>query len=179
MCVTSPPYLNSFDYTDIYRPHLFLGGFVKTAKDLRALRLRTLRSHVQVSWPDPVGLRLPKQLESEIREVSSRAEALWDRRIPNMVRAYFEDMHTLLAVLTKRAYKRSILWLIVSTSAYAGVEIPVDVHIAEITQSMGWDTEAIILLRNLRASGHHWKRYRKANGDVEHLRESLIVLAKN
>ncbi len=29
LCVTSPPYLNSFDYTDIYRPELFLGGFVK------------------------------------------------------------------------------------------------------------------------------------------------------
>ena len=26
LCVTSPPYLNSFDYTDVYRPELFLGG---------------------------------------------------------------------------------------------------------------------------------------------------------
>ena len=23
LCVTSPPYLNSFDYTDVYRPELF------------------------------------------------------------------------------------------------------------------------------------------------------------
>jgi len=26
LCVTSPPYLNSFDYTDVYRPELFLGS---------------------------------------------------------------------------------------------------------------------------------------------------------
>ena len=32
LCVTSPPYLNSFDYTDIYRPELFLGGFVQSGR---------------------------------------------------------------------------------------------------------------------------------------------------
>src|SRR5690606_13247838 len=30
LCVTSPPYLNSFDYSDVYRPELFLGGFVES-----------------------------------------------------------------------------------------------------------------------------------------------------
>jgi hypothetical protein len=29
VCVTSPPYLNSFDYTDVYRPELFLGRWVR------------------------------------------------------------------------------------------------------------------------------------------------------
>jgi hypothetical protein len=32
LCVTSPPYLNSFDYSDVYRPELFLGGFVDSAR---------------------------------------------------------------------------------------------------------------------------------------------------
>jgi len=34
LCVTSPPYLNSFDYSDIYRPEMFLGKFVH---DIRSL----------------------------------------------------------------------------------------------------------------------------------------------
>jgi hypothetical protein len=47
LCVTSPPYLNSFDYSDIYRPELFLGGFVDSNKSLMKVRLQTVRSHVQ------------------------------------------------------------------------------------------------------------------------------------
>ncbi|GHU55988.1 hypothetical protein FACS189442_4150 [Spirochaetia bacterium] len=34
LCITSPPYLNTFDYTDIYRPELFLGQFIKNNDEL-------------------------------------------------------------------------------------------------------------------------------------------------
>mgnify|MGYP003338391172 CR=1 FL=1 len=53
LCVTSPPYLNTFDYTDIYRPELFLGKFVVGAQKLYDLRLETVRSHVQAKWNVP------------------------------------------------------------------------------------------------------------------------------
>ena len=53
LCITSPPYLNSFDYSDIYRPELFLGRFVSTTDELRKIRLMTVRSHVQASWSKP------------------------------------------------------------------------------------------------------------------------------
>ena len=43
--VTSPPYLNSFDYSDIYRPELFLAGYVVNNRRLM-IRLQ-LRFHVQ------------------------------------------------------------------------------------------------------------------------------------
>src|SRR5207248_5590090 len=53
LCVTSPPYLNSFDYSDIYRPELYLGGFVDSNRSLMQIRLKTLRSHVQAKWSEP------------------------------------------------------------------------------------------------------------------------------
>jgi hypothetical protein len=53
LCVTSPPYLNSFDYSDVYRPELFLGRFVSDTKQLQKVRLDAVRSHMQASWDDP------------------------------------------------------------------------------------------------------------------------------
>ncbi len=53
LVVTSPPYLNTFDYTDIYRPELFLGKFVLNSKSLYKLRLKTIRSHIQAKWKMP------------------------------------------------------------------------------------------------------------------------------
>ena len=44
-CVTSPPYLNSFDYSDVYRPELFLTGQVGSNDQLMRIRLRTVRSN--------------------------------------------------------------------------------------------------------------------------------------
>jgi|LSQX01.1.fsa_nt_gb hypothetical protein len=45
LVVFSPPYLNSFDYLDIYRPELFLGEFVNNNEDLRAIR-KKLQGHM-------------------------------------------------------------------------------------------------------------------------------------
>ncbi len=60
LIVTSPPYLNTFDYTDIYRPELFLGKFILNSKALYQLRLTTIRSHIQANW----GLPNLKSIES-------------------------------------------------------------------------------------------------------------------
>jgi len=49
ICITSPRYLNSFDYSDVYRPELFLGGFVNSNKSLMKIRLQTVRSHLQAN----------------------------------------------------------------------------------------------------------------------------------
>lgn len=55
-----------------------------------------------------------------------------------MVQAYFEDMEVILRGLRRRAAANASLWLVVSTSAYAGVEVPVDLILAEIGQRSGW-----------------------------------------
>ena len=40
LCITSPPYLNSFDYSDVYRPELFLMEMVRNTQQLRKIRLQ-------------------------------------------------------------------------------------------------------------------------------------------
>lgn len=179
LCVTSPPYLNSFDYSDIYRPEMYLGKFVSDTAELRAVRLRTIRSHVQVSWHQPTEEDFGPLYLNSMALLQERKDALWDRRIPTMVQAYFEDMKNVLATLRRRAHAEAHLWIVVSTSAYAGVEIPVDLIIANIAGKVGWRLKEIGVIRNLRCSGQHLKTVGGDSKNPLQLRESAVVLTAN
>lgn len=52
LVITSPPYLNSRDYTDTYMLELKTLGFTKTSEEIKELREKTIRSHVQIKWSD-------------------------------------------------------------------------------------------------------------------------------
>lgn len=177
LCITSPPYLNSFDYTDVYRPELFLGRWITTMKQLRALRLRTVRSHVQVSWSLPKSDDFGVIYSRSIEALRSESKELWDSRIPRMVQAYFEDMRMVLASLRRHAARNATAWIVVSTSAYGGVEIPVDLIIAEIATRTSWNLREVSVLRYLRRlSGQQWSDLAENNTRGPHLRESVIIL---
>jgi hypothetical protein len=175
LCVTSPPYLNSFDYSDIYRPELFLGRFVESNAALMKVRLKTLRSHVQASWAAPkkdeFGL-LYANCINELRQSGS----LWDPRIPKMVQAYFEDMDKILRQLRLRALKNASVWIVVSTSAYGGVQVPVDLILAEIGERAGWALREVGVLRHLRSSSQHVKHVNDVERKSVPLRESVVIL---
>jgi hypothetical protein len=175
LCVTSPPYLNSFDYSDIYRPELFLGGFVDSNRSLMQIRLKTVRSHVQANWSAPTNDEFGLCYQRCITELRAVGLPLWDRRLPTMVQAYFEDMEKVLRALKKNALKGASLWLVVSTSAYAGIEVPVDLILAEIGQRAGWHLREVGVLRYLRSSGQHMKRFDPADRKAIPLRESVVV----
>ncbi len=176
LCITSPPYLNSFDYTDIYRPELFMGQFITTQADLYNLRFTTVRSHVQAKWENPKNKNFGKHYQQTIKRLLKERDNLWNKRIVLMVQAYFEDMKKVLAGLRKKAEQNAMVWLVVSTSAYAGVEVPVDYIIAEIGSQVGWDLVEIGLLRNLRSSSQH---YSTVDSSTHQLRESVVIMRAN
>ena len=187
LCVMSPPYLNSFDYTDVYRPELFLGDFVADMNDLRRLRLSSVRSHVQIKWSDPVTDQFGSHFDLAYKEITARAKKLWNRRIPAMLKAYFEDMGRVLRSLRREAQESASLWIVVSTSAYAGVEVPVDLILADVACQAGWSLNEVRTLRHLRRLPvQQWDELVQAaqkkihsnerTHDGPHLRESLVVL---
>ena len=180
LCVTSPPYLNSFDYTDVYRPELFLGRFVKSMAELRELRLRTIRSHTQVKWEDPKEDEFGPHFTPVLEEIRDQRESLWNRRIPKMIRAYFEDMRLILRQLKELAEDEASVWIVVSTSAYAGVEIPVDLIVADIACREGWFLREVSVMRYLRrVPVQQWKQLEERNPRRSpHLRESIVILDK-
>lgn len=175
LCVTSPPYLNSFDYSDVYRPELFLGGFVRSNKDLMRIRVRTVRSHVQALWPHPKDADFGLLYQKSVSELRDQESTLWDPRIPLMIQAYFEDMKTILTRLRRRAATNASAWFVVSTSAYAGVEIPVDLILADIGRQAGWFLREIGVLRYLRSSGQQMQQLGKTPSRSGALRESVVI----
>lgn len=172
LCITSPPYLNTFDYTDIYRPELFMGGFIPNSKALYSLRLRTVRSHVQALWPTPTEQDFGPDYTRVMEYIMSHQDMLMCKRIPLMIQAYFEDMKEIMEKLWVKMKNGGQVWIVVSTSAYAGMEIPVDTIIGNIGMKTGFELIGIQKLRDIR------KRKTKNSGNIDLLRESLIKLVK-
>jgi DNA modification methylase len=173
LLVTSPPYLNSFDYSDVYRPELFAGGFVSSNADLRRLRLETLRSHVQVNW-EGSGMVASPMIQPVLKSMEGRP--LWDRRLPSMIQSYFADMAVIFREAKRTIRRGGEAWIVIGTSAYAGVEIPVDLILADVASRSGWTLKNIFVLRRLRAAGQHFAK--SVVEKLPFLRESLIVLKR-
>lgn len=170
LCITSPPYLNTFDYTDIYRPELFLGQFVKNREELYNLRLETIRSHIQAKWENPYCSNFGELYKSSMEHISNHENELMHKRIPLMVQAYFEDMLNILKQLRSKAEKNTQLWFVVSNSAYADKEIPVDLIIAEMAGLANWKLKEVGVLRDIK------RRKTKHSPSINTLRESVIIL---
>ena len=172
LCITSPPYLNTFDYTDIYRPELFLGQFVKNMDDLYKLRLKTIRSHIQAKWETPINSDFGYIYKNCMKYLYNHETDLMHKRIPLMIQAYFEDMINVLKLLYNKAEKSAQLWFVVSNSAYADKEIPVDLIIADISKLAGWKLLEIGVLRNIK------RRKTIHSPNINSLRESVIIMQK-
>jgi DNA modification methylase len=173
LMVTSPPYLNSFDYSDVYRPELFVGGFVKNNDELRNIRLQTIRSHVQANWKSSKEICSPI-LEPLISKLNKKM--LWNNRLPDMITSYFADMSKILKDSYRLIRRKGHAWIVVSTSAYGGIEIPVDLILADIGTRNGWNLIGVNVLRQMRTAGQQ-KLKLKTTKNLP-LRESLIILQK-
>jgi hypothetical protein len=165
--------LNSFDYSDVYRPELFVGGFVENNEELRQIRLRTIRSHVQVKWK--TSTLITSQLLVPVIERLNDAK-LWSSQLPAMVSSYFVDMATMLKNSSRLVRPGGEAWIVVATSAYGGVEIPVDLILADVASKNGWDLEGVYVLRQMRSAGQHWSHLEDRKRLP--LRESLILLKR-
>lgn len=164
--LTSPPYLNSFDYTDIYRPELFLLNAARNSNELRKIRLATLRSHVQVAWKSSPPLDIPL-LKRKIETINSAG--LWCGRIPDMINAYFVDLDQIVQQCTQRLKPDATAGFVVADSAYCGVVIPVGLILSTILERHGLVTKKTTLFRRTLGNGNHQQR------SMERLNEVMVV----
>lgn len=123
LCIFSPPYPNSFDYTDVYNIELWMLNYLRTNTDNKELRINTLTSHVQVkrdykSYPKGSDL-----LKKTIEELDGVKSLLWNKNIPSMVGTYFSDMLLIIENIYDNLAKGGEIWMVVGDSKYAGVKI--------------------------------------------------------
>ena len=164
--LTSPPYLNSFDYTDIYRPELLLLKAARNSAELREIRFTTLRSHVQVAWAPSRALAIPL-LRRKIEAIESVGS--WCGRIPEMINAYFVDLDRVIEQCSKRLKVGATAGFVVADSAYCGIVIPVDLILSKILKRRGFVTKKTTLFRETLGNGNHQVR------SSERLKEVIVV----
>ena len=168
LAVFSPPYPNSFDYTDVYNLELWILGYLNDWQDNLALRTATLSSHVQVSREFPDAPDGSLSLELVLADLEKRRDKLWDQHIPAMVGGYFSDLLNVLGHLRRILVPSATTWMIVGDSSYAGVQVPVAKVLEELACSRGWRVLKRESLRAIRNSPQQ--------GGGETLAEQLLVL---
>jgi DNA modification methylase len=168
LIITSPPYLNSRDYTDIYMLELKVLDLITNYDELKRLRRETLRSHVQVKHGDLNLLPLPT-LVSYIELIENKGVSYWNNDLLNMIKGYFLDMDFLFSQFRRIMRRDKFIYFNVANSAYFGEVIKVDEIICEIAESKGFEVIEIRKARNLKSSSQQ-------SISVKSLRESVIVL---
>ena len=172
LVITSPPYLNSRDYTDTYMLELKTLGFTKTSEEIKELREKTLRSHVQIKWNDTsnVNNELLENTLVELEEASKEIEK-WNDSIIDMVRLYFVDMQNIFRVLYGKMKIHGRIYFNVSNSAYFNVLINTLEICASIAEQEGFKVLEIRDARKLKTSPQQKKTIGK-------LLEGVVVLEK-
>jgi DNA modification methylase len=168
LAVFSPPYPNSFDYTDVYNVELWMLGYLKGPTDNRNLRGQTVSSHVQVSREFNPAPTSSAALNDALASLHDRMSQLWNPWLPSMVGAYFAEMDGLLTELRRIVMPGGSIWIVVGDSRYAGVPIASGAIVAELAQNHGLTPRPVEVLREMRGFG--------ASGSARHLTESLVVL---
>lgn len=171
LIITSPPYLNSRDYTDIYMLELKVLQLVNSPEELRELRKSTLRSHVQVAYKGVYPIN-NERLQCCLEKMRLSENKSWNSDILNMICGYFEDMQLLFESFNRKMQKGGLVYFNVANSAYFGIEVPVDYIIGDIAEENGFTVKEIRKARDLKTSPQQGKLIGK-------LRESVLVMQKN
>ena len=172
LVITSPPYLNSRDYTDTYMLELKTLGFTQNNDEIRHLREQTLRSHVQIKWKDKACID-NRYLRSTLEELetASRKTKIWNNSIVDMIRLYFVDIQKIFKIIYKKLKKGGKIYFNVSNSAYFNVLINTLEICASIAEGEGYTVKEIRKARNLKTSPQQ-------KDIIKSLLEGVIILEK-
>jgi hypothetical protein len=141
--ITSPPYLNRYDYSRTYALELCLIT-VKSHKDMVGVRHSLLRSHVESREHEGKEIHLPA-LDEVLREV--RSKPLNNERLPVMIQGYFEDMNLVIRNMSAYLKPGGQVALVVANAQFNGESVPTDLMLCELAKRHGLTTESIWVTR--------------------------------
>ncbi|MHA2294972.1 MAG: DNA methyltransferase [Candidatus Hodarchaeales archaeon] len=174
--LTSPPYLNNWDYGWITRIELFFTGYARSQKEITArIRDKLVKSSTYIlqNVDNSIEIQFSKgparQRIEELCEVISEKQAI--RKNPKkytvVLKAYFNDMYRALKGLYSLMNPGSYCCIVVGDSGMYATHVPTDVLLHDLGQQAGFEKLELRVLRNRRATRHSLK-----------LRESIIILRR-
>jgi hypothetical protein len=175
--LTSPPYPNNIDYTEVYKLELWLMGLVSSTDEFLQLRSRTFRSHPTTVRDAPAAefIRLARSpsLRGVLWPLIERARGMREPWRARLLLGYFEDVYIALQEYHEILRPGGLAIFIVGNSLHGGSSdpyvIPTDIILAECARSCGFEVDRAIIARGFRRrlSGNHF------------LRETIVVLRKS
>jgi hypothetical protein len=168
LVVFSPPYPNSFDYTDVYNIELWMLGYLTDWTSNTDLRQQTLSSHVQVPRDFSPAPRGSKELDIAVERLANERDRLWDKRLPEMVGGYFADLVEVVMNSSKGLSDGGEFWMVVGDSRYADIDVRVADILADLMMSRGAELVEKRAFRSMRASPQQ--------GGRRELAETLVVM---
>lgn len=185
LAITSPPYLNNYDYADRTRLELYFFGVAKTWGEIT----RKIRDKLIISATTQITRTNCRSLNGEVeniapkvfKELQKKIKQLQDVRLSKggkknydiMVAGYFNDMSLVLRRVYEALKPGGTFVLVLGDSAPYGVHIPTEAYLGEIAKGIGFKTYKVEVLRK---RGDKW-----ASNPQRHtvkLKESILTLEK-
>ena len=187
LTVTSPPYANRYDYTRTYALELaWLGYDQKGFTTLRqSLLSATVENHSKAVWLEKTHpnqelvakARLAVDNQAALREavmvLEAKRDSLSNPHVIRLLTNYFQEMGLIIAELARVTRKGGHVVMVNDNVQYHGEEIPVDLILTDIAQTLGFKCEEISVLqrgkgnasqqmgrfgqRELRKCVYHWR----------------------
>ena len=157
LVITSPPYLNRYDYTRTYALELAYLGIDE--EQIRTLRQSLLTCTVENRPKQHKGLdewtekavfnyaRVP-ELEhlADYFEAQAEMGLLNNKGIATMIEGYFKDSALHLAQVASRMKRGGTYFMVNDNVRYNGVDIPVDLLLTRLAEEAGFACEEIKVL---------------------------------
>lgn len=174
--LTSPPYPNNIDYSEVYKLELWLLGFVGSSTEFLRLRKATFRSHptaADVELNDDLRDALSKgMLRQVLGPIIQRTKSSPEKYRYRVIIGYVSDFWRTLTEYRNALKRNGTCAIVVGNSLHGGKHlpylIPTDLIVSAIAERTGYRTTKIAIARNFRRrlAGNHF------------LRESIILLEK-
>ncbi len=167
--ITSPPYVNRYDYTRTYCLELCF-HFVRNFEELKAIRFGILRSHIESKIRKDE--TPPHPAIKEVVDILSKKK-LNNPKIPYMLTAYFVDMKKVISEWYKILAPGAKVFMVIDNVRFEGEMIPVDIILSDMAEEIGFRIKKIIVARYKGNSSQQMKKYGKIP-----VRESIVIWEK-
>jgi DNA modification methylase len=142
--ITSPPYLNGTNYFRNTKLELWFLRALKTATDLSTFRFKAVTAGIN----DVTVRDTNDELIDEIKNVITLvAEKAYDRRIPQMIAYYFQDMRAIFKAIAHHLCDNAVVAIDIGDSIYGGIHVRTDRLLVKMLEAEGYSFEKDITLR--------------------------------
>ncbi|MEN8221504.1 MAG: DNA methylase, partial [Pseudomonadota bacterium] len=186
--ITSPPYLNNFDFAEMTRLHLYLLGWAdswkhitqRVRKDLITNTTTALQNKKTREFQTQKMNSLPLSLREELAPIIDELSAQKKRRAGKkdydfLVYPYYSQIQSVLKEVFRCLKSGGRVHWVVADAALYGVHIKTHEHTKTIMETIGFSKVTIHFLRK---RGHRWV-LSKRDGAKEGLGEYHIIAYKN